>query len=252
LVVLGICWPAIVCGQQHKKASTTTPAGDLQTFLEVTQLQSSHLNLAVVPQQAADNSGAHSRTFNAVLNDLVAATLARPPIDPKLAAQHILLRTYYSGVGNVFNSLTSLSREHNIRCIYPKGTIPVAFYSTKDGRGVAVLGIALERTYNTLRLDAKRRAVEAFQSAALPTLEKLARGLSTSGFDEVGAVVLYSSKNFLRDEDSPTPEMLSISSPKNLIRDFMAGKITVQDVMGGVEAYSVNGNLVGPRKVSLN
>ena len=104
---------------------------------------------------------------------------------------------------------------------YLESSVPVSFAARDGELTLLVTGVVSTTNYNTLRMTARERAVEALRSMILPSLKAFASFTAATDVKFYGMTVVYGSQDFSdRSVLSTKAETVTLIVPAPLCRSL--------------------------------
>jgi hypothetical protein len=156
-----------------------------------------------------------------------------------------LFKKHYDSIGELFNDLTELSREHQARCAYLKDSVPCRFVSTPQiPVALMVGGVFLPITLNTLRMESPARAAHIVKMLILPAIHKFHERLGRMSVG-YGMCVFYGSRDFSKVDELSKPEMIAVFISNKAASAYANGEMTDEQLLLGCEAYGADRDSIG-------
>jgi hypothetical protein len=124
--------------------------------------------------------------------------------------------------------------------VYLRGLeVPLRFARRDTLTSLVLIGVSIDKVYNTLQLDGRGRATTVIQEVIMPSLRWFAESFQSPDVARFGMCVLYGSKNFADRSSSRNlqPEMVALTVPARTCRDFVSGMITEDELIDSSDVY---------------
>ncbi len=129
--------------------------------------------------------------------------------------------------------------------------IPLSFAQIDGKYCLVITRVALDEVLNTLKFDAKERAVYMAEGRLLPMLPGMRYALDGLGFPYVAIVIFYGSQNFLDRDEPAKPEALAIvASTKNVLQ-FVNADISQVDFLRRAQVYLSDRDMNAMKRIEL-
>jgi len=162
------------------------------------------------------------------------------------------LKKYNSGIDSIFNNMQLVGTTLGEFVYMRSSEVPIRICSYNETSKLCfITGIALQDVYNTLRLTSRQRATKVITSYLLPSLKNL-KPLFNKEFQYIGLGAQYGSKNLADKYALTKAEYILIIVSTKKASDFVAGKITEDELVASADIISSDADMVtGTKKIKI-
>lgn len=169
--------------------------------------------------------------------------LLQTPTNDSLNGQYSeyeLIKKYRNKIDTTFQGLKFFGRDQPGTFFYINETsLPIHFGMMGDtALSFIISGVFIDNIYNTLRLTSRQRATTVVTTYILPSLKAFSKSFTGNEIKYFGITCIYGSKNFADDGYTNTqPEFVAFIAPVELIKMYVAGDLTEDDLINSAEIY---------------
>jgi hypothetical protein len=180
------------------------------------------------------------RRANQVVDDMVTWILkngraAKDSTNP-IAPQYTLIAKYYTPLGEAFNGFRFVGDQTSTgRFLYDPGALPIVFADRNGQVALLISGLVSESVFNTLKTSANQRAALVAKKMVIPSVKDF-KGLEGTDIQFYAISVLYSSKDFVKDDDA-RPEYLMFVAPAKACHAFIRLELSDQDLLDASDIF---------------
>jgi hypothetical protein len=131
--------------------------------------------------------------------------------------------------------------------------LPIHFALKNNELTLILASKGSTNVYNTLRLDAKQRAIKELQETVLPAMKRFAVVNSTD-IKNFGVLVAYGSKDYSDDGVLSTkPEVVALVASAERCRKLAAAELTEEEFVDAADVYVIDRDTISDlRKIKVS
>lgn len=118
-------------------------------------------------------------------------------------------------------------------------------------RRIQIISIATDVIFNTLRLDEYQRASKIVGQFLLPYGRSLFKAMRDTDIELFSVGACFASRNFLKEDDAPSGEMVVMTFTKQSMEQFAEGKITDQELVNSSAFYMTKDSHMNKIQITL-
>ena len=169
-------------------------------------------------------------------------------------ARSLLLLQHKADLTELVDSLDSLGPSEYVilrSLLDETDPVPLSFAHVDGKYCLVITRLALGEVLNTVKFDAKERAVYMAEGRLLPMLPGMRYALDGLGFPYLAIVIFYGSQNFLDRDKLAKPEALAIvASTKNVLQ-FVNADISQVDFLRRAQVYLSDRDMNAMKRIEL-
>lgn len=128
--------------------------------------------------------------------------------------------------------------------------IPFEFLNQNGSLCIVQHGIIAKNVYNTLQLDANKRASKVVKDIAIPSLSVYKPIIDVPEFSFYSVMIFYQAKDLTEDSDwTSRGESVIIIVPKTVLKSYLGAKITDEQLIGKSIFYNKNRSSTNVKKI---
>lgn len=231
---------ALVGAVQQPQATT----GTLTELVDV--LRSSNPEHAAIYSLTYNYNRYQPRNGEQVVSDLTFLATGYPPNEATKYARYAFVTAYRDALTQTFSKFRAQA--------FATGTDVPLQLATHRGQAVVIIeGLVSENVFNTLRTTSRSRAVSVATALVLPSLKRIDPLCNLPAIGFVAIQGVYGSRSFLDKSEKPEAETLTVVVLAAACRDFIAGRVSEDDLIAGADVFLTDRDAVlETRKIKLS
>ena len=200
---------------------------DLNFMLKKATFDKIYWEMATMSDNTPEKTSAIVSTLNSYLE-----TPSKNPND-------YYINKYKQNFKSLFTGLTLFGTDQSAAFIFNKKTkLPINFCLNVDTSLTLLLSsVYIDNVYNTIKLSSRQRATKVLTTYLIPQFKKISENFVDSDIKYFGFTAVYGSIDLVDETSKPKAELVAIVAPYTLIKKYVQGSITEDEIVAGSEIW---------------